>query len=108
MKFREPKDPGNDPIAVLDEFDVHNILCVGVQLLLTECLPDLDDDVTKSLLDDYGDGLSGCISKIVIEPEHPDKFNQGLVNKWDQLLTALFGQVRLLDGVLHEDAEYTC
>lgn len=106
MKFIEgPK--GQDPIAVINEFDLHNLLCAGVQLLLSECIVE-DDQVTKDILDDYGPGCSGCVSGIKIVPMHPDKFEQCYINRWEPLIAGLFSQIRMMDGQIHEDAEYTC
>lgn len=100
MKFIEQK--GLDPIAVLDEFDLHQILCVGRQALLMECKP---ETVTDGLIMDE---QCGCIDGIRIEPKHPDKFTPTMIAHWERHINDLFRTIQKLDGLIHEDAEYTC
>ena len=100
MKFIEQKDL--DPIAVLNEYDVHNILCVARQALLREC--SLDDDEAKAIMSDQ----CGCVDHIMIVPKRPELFTSTMIAQWESRMNELFDLIVKLDGLIHEDAEYTC
>ena len=100
MRFVEQKDKA--PIAVLNEFDVHHMLCVGRQMLILEC--EADDDAAQIVIDEHG----GSFDRIVIEPCRPERFTKSMIKQWEQHMNKLFETMQELDRLIHVDAEYTC
>ena len=102
MKYIEqPEGSNKDPIVELTEYEVHDLLAVAVASLLKSCPMDAANMIVH-------DDQCGSIDSIRIVPVEPDEFTSDLVDKWNKELMGLVDEIRRLDVMFHEDAEYTC
>jgi len=92
-----------NPIAVIDEFTLHDLLASSQQVLLESIIPEHDEETLAILHDECG-----IVERFKIVPTEPDKFTPELVAKWEQKLYELVRMLQVMDGEIHEDAEYTC
>jgi len=97
------KTNGQDnPIAVIDEYELHNLLCTAQQTFLSQIILE-GSELEEEMLDNCG-----MVSKYEIVPQKPELFSDNLCRAWEDRLRCLITLMALLDGKIHEDAEYTC
>ncbi len=90
----------------LNEYDIHNMMSVGQYALLKECQR---DDGKSHQEVEISSEVEGCVDDIKVVPkDHPEEWTQERIDKWELLLNRLFRTFNELDGMIHDDAEYTC
>jgi len=78
----------------IDEFELHDMLA--------------DLNVNMNPARDDAQATGSLLERIKIVPKEPDKFDTGLVNKYEVLVNNLILLAMLYDAEVHDDAEYTC
>ena len=73
-------------ILTINEFDLHDLIIA---------LPYVFDK-------------SGIVQRVKIVPTEPDKFDEHLATRWEGRMNRLLDGMYDLDGMFHDDAEYTC
>jgi len=97
------KTNGQDnPIAVIDEYELHNLLCTAQQTFLSQIIEE-GSELEEIMLD-----TCGMVSKYEIVPKKPELFSAPLARAWEDRLSMLITLMQLLDSRIHTDAEYTC
>ena len=101
MKFIE--NGMKNPIAVINEYELHDLLASSQQVLLESMIEPTDEETLAILYDECG-----LVERFKIVPKDGEKFTAELVERWEAKLYELVRMLQRMDGEIHVDAEYTC
>ena len=82
MKFIE--NGMRNPIAVINEYELHDLLASAQQVLLESMIDPKDEETLAMLYDECG-----IVERFKIEPKDGEKFTKELVEKWEGKLYKL-------------------